>query len=98
MKLGIYSDMGTKTCKEYPGSEFYIQTDAQTFADWGVDMLKLDCCYGGSGMEIGLQPFLFSACLGIPTESGKFLSIIRFIRMQSDKKQKLEPCGKLLSN
>lgn len=57
MKLGIYSDMGTKTCKEYPGSEFYIQTDAQTFADWGVDMLKLDCCYGGSGMEIGLQPF-----------------------------------------
>lgn len=59
MKLGIYSDMGTKTCKEYPGSEFYIQTDAQTFTDWGVDMLKLDCCYGGSGMEIGYETMGF---------------------------------------
>lgn len=59
MKLGIYSDMGTKTCKEYPGSEFYIQTDAQTFADWGLDMLKLDCCYGGSGMEIGYETMGF---------------------------------------
>lgn len=98
MKLGIYSDMGTKTCKEYPGSEFYIQTDAQTFADWGLDMLKLDCCYGGSGMEIGLHSFLFCACFGTLTKSCKFLSIIRFIRMQSDKKQKQNPvvnCGKI---
>lgn len=54
MKLGIYSDMGTQTCKGYPGSEFYILTDSKTFADWGVDMLKMDCCNGGSGMEIGL--------------------------------------------
>lgn len=49
MKLGIYSDMGTKTCKEYPGSEFYIQTDAQTFADWGVDMLSLTAAMGAVG-------------------------------------------------
>lgn len=54
MKLGIYSDMGTQTCKGYPGSEFYILTDSKTFADWGVDMLKMDCCNGGSGMKIGL--------------------------------------------
>jgi len=44
LKLGIYEDFGTKTCAGYPGSEYYLQTDAQTFADWGVDLLKLDGC------------------------------------------------------
>lgn len=44
LKLGIYEDFGTATCQEYPGSEFYLQKDAQTFADWGVDLLKLDGC------------------------------------------------------
>ena len=38
-------DLGTKTCGGYPGTLGHIQTDAQTFADWGVDMLKLDGCY-----------------------------------------------------
>ena len=44
LKLGIYEDFGTKTCAGYPGSEYYLQTDAQTFADWGIDYLKLDGC------------------------------------------------------
>lgn len=45
LKLGIYADYGTKTCAGYPGSINHIDTDAQTFADWGVDYLKLDGCY-----------------------------------------------------
>lgn len=45
LKLGIYEDFGTKTCGGYPGSEFYLQLDAQTFADWEVDLLKFDGCY-----------------------------------------------------
>ncbi|XP_021376495.1 alpha-N-acetylgalactosaminidase-like isoform X1 [Mizuhopecten yessoensis] len=44
LKLGIYEDFGTKTCAGYPGSEFYMQLDAQTFASWGVDSLKFDGC------------------------------------------------------
>lgn len=48
LKLGIYADMGLYTCKKYPGSKFYLQLDAETFASWGVDMLKLDCCWAGS--------------------------------------------------
>ncbi|XP_013416361.1 alpha-N-acetylgalactosaminidase-like isoform X1 [Lingula anatina] len=44
LKLGIYEDFGTKTCAGYPGILFQMDTDAQTFADWGVDMLKLDGC------------------------------------------------------
>ncbi|KAK3593553.1 hypothetical protein CHS0354_018638 [Potamilus streckersoni] len=45
LKLGIYADFGTETCGGYPGSKFYLEMDAQTFAEWGVDMLKLDGCY-----------------------------------------------------
>jgi alpha-galactosidase len=39
LKLGIYSDAGTKTCAGYPGSLEYETVDAQTFAEWGVDCL-----------------------------------------------------------
>lgn len=45
LKIGIYEDFGTKTCGGYPGSEFYLQMDAETFASWGIDMLKLDGCF-----------------------------------------------------
>jgi hypothetical protein len=45
LKLGIYGDMGTHTCGGYPGTNLdQIETDAQTFADWGVDLLKFDGC------------------------------------------------------
>lgn len=45
LKLGIYEDYGTKTCGGYPGSLDYLKVDADTFASWEVDMLKLDGCY-----------------------------------------------------
>ncbi len=46
LKLGIYADFGTKTCAKYPGTlASQFQTDADTFATWKVDMLKLDNCY-----------------------------------------------------
>jgi len=44
LKFGIYEDFGYETCAGYPGSEFYMQLDAQTFADWKVDLLKFDGC------------------------------------------------------
>jgi alpha-galactosidase len=44
LKLGIYEDAGTATCAGYPGSLGHETTDAQTFADWGVDYLKYDNC------------------------------------------------------
>ena len=44
LKLGIYEDFGTKTCAGFPGSEFHMKLDAQTFADWGIDLLKFDTC------------------------------------------------------
>ncbi|XP_009700121.1 PREDICTED: alpha-N-acetylgalactosaminidase, partial [Cariama cristata] len=51
LKLGIYGDLGTLTCGGYPGTTLdLVEQDAQTFAEWGVDMLKLDGCYS-SGEE-----------------------------------------------
>lgn len=47
LKFGIYSDAGRLTCQERPGSKNYEAIDAQTYADWGVDYLKLDWCHHG---------------------------------------------------
>ncbi|NXG45501.1 AGAL galactosidase, partial [Psilopogon haemacephalus] len=48
LKLGIYSDVGNKTCAGFPGSYNHYDLDAQTFASWGVDLLKFDGCNSGS--------------------------------------------------
>jgi alpha-galactosidase len=61
LKFGLYTSGGTNTCAglahgtrppSYPpgvgaGSLGHESTDAQTFANWGVDYIKLDYC-GGS--------------------------------------------------
>ncbi|XP_064481598.1 alpha-N-acetylgalactosaminidase-like isoform X1 [Ornithodoros turicata] len=44
IKLGIYADVGSKTCGGYPGSLGYYDLDAKTFADWGIDYVKVDGC------------------------------------------------------
>jgi len=44
LKFGIYEDAGTYTCGGYPGSLGHFQADANLFASWGVDYLKLDGC------------------------------------------------------
>ena len=44
LKLGIYADFGKRTCAGYPGIEYFLQLDTQTYADWGVDFLKVDNC------------------------------------------------------
>ena len=41
LKFGIYSSAGTMTCGRYPASLGYEQIDAETFASWGVDYLKV---------------------------------------------------------
>ena len=45
LKFGIYSDAGTKTCGEMPGSFGYEKKDAKLFAEWGIDFLKYDYCF-----------------------------------------------------
>ncbi|CAG2172143.1 unnamed protein product, partial [Oppiella nova] len=50
LKIGIYGDVGPRTCGGYPGSNGkndsgdYYDIDAKTFAEWGIDALKFDGC------------------------------------------------------
>eukprot|EP00940_MAST-03C_sp_MAST-3C-sp2_P001094 g1094.t1 len=52
LKLGTYNDMGTATCAGYPGEckdekctlPGYMTLDAETYASWGIDSLKMDGC------------------------------------------------------
>lgn len=76
MKLGLYSCVGTETCKRNrPGSYGHFETDANTFAKWGIDMVKADYCNKPSnetGRDLYTQfsqslnatgrPILFSMC------------------------------------
>lgn len=43
LKLGLYEDVGSHTCSGgFPGTLHHYELDAQTFADWDIDMLKFD--------------------------------------------------------
>ena len=45
LKFGIYSCCGVRTCAGYPGSFEHEFSDAEQFAEWGVDYLKYDNCH-----------------------------------------------------
>nr|CAH0113308.1 unnamed protein product [Daphnia galeata] len=58
LQFGMYEDYGTLTCGGYPGILNHLETDAKTFADWGVDYVKLDGCYADpSEMDKGYPEF-----------------------------------------
>lgn len=44
LKFGIYSCAGRQTCQNRPGSRGHEFQDAISYAQWGVDFLKLDWC------------------------------------------------------
>jgi len=58
LKFGIYEDFGTETCGGYPGSLGHLEVDAQTFAEWGVDFVKMDGCNSDpKDMDVGFSKF-----------------------------------------
>jgi len=74
LKLGIYSDAGTKTCGGRPGSQGHEYQDALQYARWSVDYLKYDWCNTGDrtpaeayrtmarALIAAGRPILFSIC------------------------------------
>jgi alpha-galactosidase len=42
--FGLYTDLGTKTCQGRPGSLGFHDIDAATYAEWGIDYIKVDWC------------------------------------------------------
>ena len=74
LKFGIYTDAGRKTCQGRPGSYGSEGQDARTFAEWGVDYIKVDWCFA-EGLDAPSQyarvrdalarsgrPIVFSIC------------------------------------
>nr|CAB3264191.1 alpha-N-acetylgalactosaminidase-like [Phallusia mammillata] len=61
LKLGIYEDYGKLTCGGYPGSQGHEETDANTFAEWGIDMLKFDGCYSNDSSKAVGYPLMSEA-------------------------------------
>lgn len=67
-KFGLYTSAGTSTCNPgarpclVPGSYNHYQQDANTFASWGVDYVKLDWC-GKELHNYTLQQTQFSEAL-----------------------------------
>jgi alpha-galactosidase len=74
LKFGIYTDAGRLTCQGRPGSHDHEDLDARTFAEWGVDYVKVDWCYA-EGLDAVTQysrfrdalahagrPMVFSIC------------------------------------
>ena len=47
LKFGLYSSNGTGTCQNVAGQLGHETMDAQDYASWGVDYLKLDTCNSG---------------------------------------------------
>ncbi|WP_432977887.1 NPCBM/NEW2 domain-containing protein [Dactylosporangium sp. CA-233914] len=74
LKLGIYSSAGTATCQGLPASLDHEVTDAQTWASWGVDLLKYDNCNNqgrpaidrykamGDALKASGRPIVYSLC------------------------------------
>jgi alpha-galactosidase len=42
--FGLYTDIGPKTCAGRPASAGFFDIDAATYAEWGVDYVKVDWC------------------------------------------------------
>ncbi len=74
LKFGLYTDAGRRTCQGRPGSYGSEDIDAATFAEWGVDYVKVDWCYA-EGLDAPTQyarfrdalarasrPIVFSIC------------------------------------
>ena len=67
LRFGIYTAIGARTCQSLPGSWEHYDQDAQTFASWGVDFVKVDDC-GGLPPDTTLDTLTghfrrFGACL-----------------------------------
>ena len=74
LKLGIYSSNGTLTCEDYPASLRHERTDAETFAEWGVEYFKYDFCHNVKIPEISPKIFALSIADGRTGEEFAVLS------------------------
>ncbi|MBE0534807.1 MAG: NPCBM/NEW2 domain-containing protein [Phycisphaerae bacterium] len=64
LKFGLYEDRGKLTCQQLPGSLGYEQIDMETFAEWGVDYIKMDSCFAESNGRMSSEDYaLYRRCI-----------------------------------
>jgi len=57
LKYGIYQDRGRMTCQQLPGSLGHEQIDMETFAEWGVDYIKMDSCFAENNGRMSSEDY-----------------------------------------
>jgi alpha-galactosidase len=57
LKFGIYEDRGHLTCQQLPGSFRHERIDMETFAQWGVDYIKMDSCFAESNGRMSSEDY-----------------------------------------
>jgi len=69
VQFAIYTAESPTTCAGYPASAGHEEIDAKTFAEWGVDYLKVDGC-GDKGyvcactrVYMCAYPCVFASCV-----------------------------------
>ncbi|MBN2137196.1 MAG: NPCBM/NEW2 domain-containing protein [Sedimentisphaerales bacterium] len=64
LRFGIYEDRGRMTCQQLPGSFRHEKIDMETFAQWGVDYIKLDSCFAESNGRMSSEDYaLYRECI-----------------------------------
>jgi alpha-galactosidase len=57
LKFGIYTDIAEYTCAGMVGSYGYEEKDAQTYAEWGVDYVKVDYCHAPADLWTAVERY-----------------------------------------
>jgi len=57
LKFGIYTDIAEYTCAGMVGSLGYEESDAQTYAEWGVDYIKCDYCHAPNDLWTAIDRY-----------------------------------------
>ena len=65
LKFGIYTDIAEYTCAGMVGSYGYEEKDARTYAEWGVDYVKVDYCHAPADLWTAIDRY------------GKFVKAVR---------------------
>jgi alpha-galactosidase len=78
LKFGIYQCRGHMTCQNLPGSFEHEDIDMQTFADWGVDYIKLDSCFARRNGRLSSEDYAMYGAAIKKTGRPMILSISDF--------------------
>jgi len=64
LKFGLYEDRGKLTCQQLPGSFGHERIDMESFAQWGVDYIKMDSCFAENNGRMSSEDYaLYRKCI-----------------------------------